>query len=290
MRSVLTLLTATVLLLAAGCSDSEPASAPTPESVEAAPPPAEEAAAPVAAEAAEVAAAETDAAPEAAAAEPVAADAPAAAAAGGAYVGSVMYEDEAAVGRGKPLAGAAVSQHGVAQGPSTTSDAKGGFSLALVETQNPAILVSAKGYVASLTTFSKDRSAEGNEPIMLFDRADEAAISADDYGVKYNGELGGVVLSFQALTGDDAHLVGLSATIDAKNAGGFLFPSTPEAEGAPTKGTKLGKGNDPMVFFPGVAPGTAKITVTPPGKVNCIGPTSAAVLADTYTTVLFQCS
>ena len=221
MRSLLTLLTVTSLLVLAGCSDSEPAKTPTPESVEAAPPAVAEAEAEApAVEKPAAAATDAEAAPEAAgavdAAEPAAA---AAAAASGAYVGSVMYEDEAAVGQSKPLAGAAISQHGVATGGTTTSDAKGVFSLALVDTENPAILVSAEGYVSSLTTFSKARSSEGNEPIMLFNHADEQAISTEDYGVKYNPELGGVVLSFQAVGGDDAQLAGLAASIAAKNGG-----------------------------------------------------------------------
>jgi len=39
-----------------------------------------------------------------------------------------------------------------------------------------------------------------------------------------------------------------------------------------------------------VAPGKTEIVVTPPSGMKCAGPPSAAVLADTYTTVLFECS
>ena len=280
MRPLHSFLIAALLLAAAACSDPEPAEAPPSEPVDVAP----AVAAP--AEATNSAAAEESTAEVLGEAAP---EAPAAAASG-VHSGRVVYEEQGAVGRSKPLAGASVSQHGVAAGPTTTTNVEGNFSFSLVDTDNLAVLVAAEGYVGSLTTFSKERAAGLGEPIMLFARADEESLAPEDYGLKYNAELGGLVLVFHALSGEQAKLAGLSASISTKNGGGFLFPANPKKKGSPTKGSKLGEDNDPMVFYPGVAPGKTEIVVTPPSGMKCAGPPSAAVLADTYTTVLFECS
>jgi len=274
MRSLPSFLLATLLLSLTGCSEPAPVQTPPPEPVEAAP--AE--AAPAAVEEASTVPALGEAAPEASAAV------------SGVHSGRVVYEAPGAVGHSKPLAGATVSQHGAAAGPKATTNAEGSFSLTLVDSESPAVLISAKGYVSALRTLPRDRTAGDSEPVMLFARADEASISLQDYGMKYDVERGGLVLAFQSRSGEQSELAGLSTSISANNAGGFLFPANPTKKGTPTKGSKLGEDNDAMVFYPGVAPGRTEIVVTPPSGIKCAGSASADVLADTYTTVVFECS
>jgi len=290
MRSLLTLLTAALMLTLVACSDSEPVSAPTLEPAdEPAPAPAapESSATDAPATAEEEIVIEEEAESEAeaeAVATPLAAGE-----SGDPPTGIVVFENVTSQARYKPLVGASVAQYGVSAGPKATTDAKGHFNLDLVASPTQALLVTADGYVSSLTTFLAERAKGKLPPIMMYDHDDEAAISKAHYGFPYDPKAGGVVLNFESV-GEAGKLTGLSTMLSARNLGGLLFPSNPAEEGVSEQGSKLGEDDAPMVFYPGVTPGKTKITVTVPAGVTCSGPASADVLADTYTTVLFSCS
>lgn len=201
------------------------------------------------------------------------------------YLLGPVLKGRAVAGNGlTALAGVAVTELGVEEPQTVTSDADGWWKLTLRNEEVVTVLVTHPGFMDTIqiATAASRPYFEGEYWIELFPALDPRDAGAPP---EWNQEPahGGVILNFQPY----GSAAGVTARLDAPApATAWVF----DAADRMTAGNSFGV--DPFageVEYRNVAPGSYPVTIEPPAGIACPGPATVPVIAGTSTRAYYFC-